>query len=111
MIINFDDFEKVDVRVGDVVSVETLDQLRTPAFKLILDFGPPLGRKKTSAQLTTNYSPKDLIGRQVLAVVNFPRKQIGNVMSEVLVLGLPDSEGEVVLIGPDQPVPIGGKLY
>ena len=111
MKISFEEFAKIEVRVGEVVAAERRDELRNPAFKLIVDFGPPLGQRKTSAQLAVNYSPEVLIGRQLLAVVNFPPKQIGNFMSEVLVLGVPDSNGDVVLVSPDYQVPVGGKLY
>lgn len=109
--IDFADFLKVDIRVGRIVRAEPFPEARQPAIKLYVDFGPEIGEKKTSAQITKNYSPDDLPGRQVLAVVNFPPKQIGKFMSEVLVLGVPDGEGEVMLIAPDQQVPVGGRLY
>lgn len=109
--ITFDDFLKVDVRVGTVLHAEPYPEARKPAIKLWIDFGAEVGEKKTSAQITAHYSPETLIGRQVLAVVNFPPRQIGKFMSEVLVLGMPDADGEVVLVGPDQPVPLGGRLH
>lgn len=109
--ISFADFLKVDIRVGTIVEAEPYPEARRPAFKLQVDFGPEIGVKKTSAQITKHYAPDGLIGRQVAAVVNFPPKQIGKMRSEVLVLGFPDAEGEVVLIGPDLAVPNGGRLY
>ncbi|SIQ31917.1 tRNA-binding protein [Paracoccus thiocyanatus] len=105
------DFEKVDIRVGCITRAEAFTQARRPALRLWLDFGPEIGTRKSSAQITRHYAPDGLIGRQVLAVVNFPPRQIGPFMSEVLVLGLPDEDGEVVLIGPDHPVPLGGRMY
>jgi tRNA-binding protein len=109
--ISFDDFLKVDIRVGRIVAAEPFPEARKPAFKLSIDFGPGIGVKKSSAQITTNHALADLVGRQVLAVVNFPPRQIGPFISEVLTLGVPDEGGEVMLIGPDRPVPIGGRLY
>ena len=109
--IGYDDFRKVDIRVGTIVGVEPFPEARRPAFKLRVDFGPELGVKKSSAQVVANYAPDQLLGRQVAAVVNFPPKQIGPFMSEVLVLGFPDEKGEVVMVGIDRPVPNGGKLY
>ncbi len=109
--ISFDDFLKVDVRVGTVLRAEPYPEARKPAIKLWIDFGDEIGEKKTSAQITTHYATDKLIGRQVLAVVNFPPRQIGKFMSEVLVLGMPDENGEVVLVGPDQTVPLGGRLH
>jgi tRNA-binding protein len=109
--ISFDDFLKVDVRVGTVLRAEPFPEARKPAIKLWIDFGGEIGEKKTSAQITAHYEPASLTGRQVLAVVNFPPRQIGKFMSEVLVLGMPDETGEVVLVGPDHPVPIGGRLH
>lgn len=109
--ISFDDFLKVDVRVGTVLRAEPYPEARKPAIKLWIDFGDEIGEKKTSAQITAHYQPDTLVGRQVLAVVNFPPRQIGKFMSEVLVLGMPDATGEVVLVGPDQTVPIGGRLH
>jgi tRNA-binding protein len=110
MTISFDDFLKVDVRVGRITRAETFPEARKPAFKLWIDFGPEIGEKRSSAQITKHYRVEDLPGRQVLAVVNFPPRQIGKVMSEVLVLGVPDGEGEIVLIGPGHDVPEGGRL-
>jgi tRNA-binding protein len=109
--IAFDDFLKVDVRVGTVVAAEPFPQARKPAFKLTIDFGPDIGVKKSSAQITKHYTPETLVGRQVAAVVNFAPRQIGPFMSEVLTLGFPDAEGEVVLIGPSLAVPNGGRLF
>ncbi|MFC3569554.1 tRNA-binding protein [Paracoccus sp. TOH] len=105
------DFEKLEIRVGRITRAEPFPEARRPALKLWLDFGPELGERKSSAQITRHYAPDGLVGRQVLAVVNFPPRQIGPFMSEVLVLGLPDEDGEVVLIGPDQSVPLGGRMY
>lgn len=109
--ITFDDFLKVDVRVGTVTRAEPYPEARKPAIKLWIDFGDDIGEKKTSAQITAHYTSETLIGRQVLAVVNFPPRQIGKFMSEVLVLGMPDETGEVVLVSPDQTVPLGGRLH
>ncbi len=109
--IGFDDFLKIDIRVGTIVEAEPYPEARKPSIKLVIDFGGTIGRKKSSAQITKHYRPEDLPGRQVLAVVNFPPRQIGKFMSEVLTLGIPDAEGEVVLIGPGHEVPIGGRLY
>lgn len=109
--ISFDDFLKVDVRVGTVLRAEPYPEARNPAIKLWIDFGDEIGEKKTSAQITVHYPPEALVGRQVMAVVNFPPRQIGKFMSEVLVLGMPDENGEVVLVGPDQKVPDGGRLH
>ncbi len=109
--ITFPDFEKVDIRVGTIISVEPFPEARKPAFKLKIDFGASIGIKKSSAQITTHYTPETLLGRQVAAVVNFPPRQIGPFMSEVLTLGFPDERGGVVLIGPSQAVPNGGKLF
>lgn len=111
MPISFDDFLTVDIRVGTIRTVEPFPEARRPAYKLRVDFGPEIGEKKTSAQITRHYDPDGLVGRQVAAVVNFPPKQIGRFMSEVLVLGFPDADGEVVLVGVDHPVPDGGRLY
>lgn len=111
MTITFDDFLKVDIRVGRITRAEPFPEARKPAIKLWVDFGPAIGEKKSSAQITRHYTPDGLIGRQVLAVVNFPPRQIGKVMSEVLVLGVPDEDGEVVLIGPGHDVPLGGRLF
>jgi tRNA-binding protein len=109
--IGFDDFLKVDVRVGTIVRAQPYPEARKPAYKLWVDFGPEIGERKTSAQITKHYRLEALVGRQVAAVVNFPPKQIGRFMSEVLVLGFPDDEGEVVLIGTDIPVPNGQRLF
>ncbi len=109
--ISFDDFEKVDIRVGTIVGVEPFPEARKPAFKLKIDFGNGIGVKKSSAQITRHYTAETLLGRQVAAVVNFPPRQIGPFMSEVLTLGFPDVEGGVVLIGPSLAVPNGGKLF
>jgi tRNA-binding protein len=109
--ITYDEFQKVDIRVGRITRAEPFPEARKPALKLWVDFGGDLGEKRSSAQITRHYAPEALVGRQVLAVVNFPPRQIGKVLSEVLVLGLPDAEGEVVLIGPDMVVPLGGKLF
>ncbi len=109
--IGFDDFLKVDIRVGTVVRAEPYPEARVPAAKLWVDFGPEIGVRKTSAQVVGRYPLEALPGRQVAAVVNFPPKQIGKFMSEVLVLGFPDENGEVVLIGPDRKVPNGGRMY
>ncbi len=109
--ISYDDFRKVDIRVGTIVAAEAFPEARRPAFKLTVDFGPAIGLRRTSAQITKHYELDELVGRQVAAVVNFPNKQIGKFMSEVLVLGFPDAEGEVVMIRPDLGVPNGGRLY
>ena len=109
--ITFDDFLKVDIRVGTIIEARPFPEARKPAYQLIIDFGPLLGPKKSSAQLTRNYRREELVGRQVAAVVNFPPRQIGPMMSEVLTLGFPDEAGEVMLIGPDRKVPDGGRLY
>ncbi len=109
--ISFEDFLKVDVRVGRVVEAEEFPEARKPAYKLRIDFGSEIGIKKTSAQITKHYTPEALVGRLVMAVVNFPPRQIGPVRSEVLTLGVPDADGEVVLMTPDKDVPIGGRLY
>lgn len=111
MTITFDDFLKVDIRVGRITRAEPFPEARKPAFRLWVDFGPEIGEKRSSAQITKHYTPEELVGRQVLGVVNFPPRQIGPVRSEVLVLGVPDAEGEVVLIGPGHEVPLGGRLF
>ena len=109
--INYADFEAVDIRVGTIVSAQPFPEARKPAFKLTIDFGPEIGTKKSSAQLTVHYKPDQLLGRQVCAVVNFPPRQIGPFMSEVLTLGMPDSDEAVVLVRPDFKVPNGGRLF
>ena len=109
--ITFDDFLKVDIRVGKVARAEPFPEARKPAIKMWIDFGDEIGQRKTSAQITAHYDPATLVGKQVMAVVNFPPRQIGKFMSEVLVLGLPDDNGEIVLIGPDGEVPIGGRMH
>ena len=109
--IGFDEFLKVDIRVGTIVAAEEFPQARKPALRLTIDFGDPIGVKKSSAQITRHYRCEDLVGRQVAAVVNFPARQIGPFMSEVLTLGFPDAEGEVVLIQPSATVPVGGRLF
>lgn len=111
MAISYDDFLKVDIRVGTITAVEPFPEARKPAFKLTIDFGPEIGTKRSSAQITHHYEPDGLVGRQVLGVVNFPPKRIGPFTSEVLCLGLPDAQDAVVLVGPDISVPNGGRLY
>jgi len=111
MTITFDDFAKIDIRVGTITDAMPFPEARHPAFKLWVDFGPELGIRKTSAQITQNYDPDNLKGTQVAAVVNFPPKQIGKFMSEVLVLGFPDDQGHITLIRPDHAIPDGGRLY
>ena len=110
-LIAFEDFLKVDVRVGRVIDVQPFPHARKPAYQLRIDFGPDIGERRSSAQLTEHYQPEDLLGRQVLAVVNFPPRQIANFFSEVLVLGVPDANGNVVLVQPDRQVPLGGRLF
>jgi tRNA-binding protein len=109
--IGFDDFLKVDIRVGTIVEAAPFPEARKPAYKLMIDFGPTIGVKKSSAQITKNYALDELVGRQVAAVVNFAPRQIGPLMSEVLTLGFPDEAGEVMLIGPDRKVPDGGRMF
>lgn len=111
MTISYDQFAAIDICVGTIVSAEPFPEARKPAFKLLIDFGPEIGRKKSSAQITAHYTPEDLVGRQVAAVVNFAPRQIGPFMSEVLTLGFPDADGEVVLIAPTHQVPDGGRLF
>lgn len=107
----YEDFEKLDIRTGTILEVQDFPEARIPAFKLYIDFGDELGVKKSSAQITANYTKDELIGMQVLCVVNFPARQIGPFRSEVLTLGVPDSVGNVVLVRPHSPVPNSGKLY
>ncbi|WP_299772911.1 tRNA-binding protein [uncultured Tateyamaria sp.] len=109
--VSFDDFMKVDIRVGRVVRAEPFPEARKPAIKMWVDFGGDLGERKTSAQVTVHYDPDALVGRQVMAVVNFPPRQIGPFMSEVLVLGFPDDNGDIVLATPDKDVPVGGRMH
>jgi tRNA-binding protein len=109
--ISFDDFLKIDIRVGVIERAEPFPEARKPAIKLWIDFGPGIGVKKSSAQITRHYDCATLPGRQVLAVVNFPPRRIGKFMSEVLTLGAPDGDGEVVMVMPERPVPVGGRLY
>lgn len=111
MTISYDDFAKVDIRVGRITRAEPFPEAKKPAYRLWVDFGPEIGEKRSSAQITRHYQLDELVGRQVLGVVNFPPRQIGPVKSEVLVLGLPDADGEVVLIGPGHDVPLGGRLF
>lgn len=109
--ITYADFDAVDIRAGTIIAAEDYPEARKPAYKLQIDFGPEIGVKKTSAQITRHYTPETLVGRQVMAVVNFPPRQIGKFMSEVLTLGFPDEDGEVVLAAIDKSVPNGGKLF
>jgi tRNA-binding protein len=109
--ISWEDFEKVEVRVGEVVEAEPFSEARKPAIKLRVDFGEELGERQTSAQVTAHYAPEELVGRQVVAVVNFPPKRIAGFKSEVLVLGVPDESGEVVLLAPDRRVPAGVRMF
>lgn len=109
--ITYDDFARVDIRVGTILEAAPLEGARKPAYRLLIDFGPEIGRRKSSVQITVHYQPGELIGRQVAAVVNFPPRQIGKFMSEVLTLGFPDENGAVVLIAPDKKIPNGGKLF
>jgi tRNA-binding protein len=111
MTISYEAFSNVDIRVGTIIGAEDFPQARKPAYKLTIDFGPEIGIKKSSAQITHHYTPETLIGRQILGVVNFAPKQVGPFISEVLTLGFADSEGNIVLIGPDQKVPNGNKLH
>ena len=110
-VMNFDDWLKADVRIGTVVEAAPFPEARKPSYKLVIDFGPTIGKRKSSAQITRHYRLDELVGRQVIAVVNFPPRQIGKFMSEVLTLGVPDADGEVVLLHPSQGVPNGGRLF
>src|SRR4030095_14293503 len=109
--ITYDDFARVDIRVGTILEAAPLEGARKPAYRLLLDFGPEIGQRKSSVQITVHYQPGELIGRQVAAVVNFPPRQIGKFMSEVLTLGFPDENGSLVLSAPDKKTPTGGKLF
>ncbi|SOB80528.1 tRNA-binding protein [Sphingomonas guangdongensis] len=109
--ITFDQFLAVDIRIGTIVEARDFPEARKPAYRLLIDFGPVIGRKASSAQITEHYAPGTLVGRQVAAVVNFPPRQIGPMMSEVLTLGFPDADGKVVLVAPSEPVPNGGRLF
>jgi len=110
-LVTYSEFTKIDIRVGNIISAEINDKLQKPAIVLKIDFGDDIGIKKSSAQLTKNYNTKQLIHKQIVAILNFPQKQIGNLISEVLVLGFPDDSGEPILISPDKKVSNGGKLY
>ena len=110
-LVSYDDFQKLDICVGTIIDAQPFPEARKPALKLLIDFGEEIGQKRSSAQITVHYQPDSLIGRQVLAVVNFPPRQIGKFMSEVLTLGLPDASGEVVLLGPGHAVPDGGRMF
>jgi tRNA-binding protein len=109
--ISYADFERVDIRVGRIERAEPVPEARRPAYRMWIDFGSEIGVRRTSAQITRNYTIEELVGTTVVAVLNFPPKQIGSFMSEVLVLGVPDESGEVVLLRPDRPVPPGGRMY
>jgi tRNA-binding protein len=109
--IAYNDFEKVDIRVGRIIKVEDFPQARKPAYKLLIDFGPEVGVKRSSAQVTKHYTKEELLGKQVMGVVNFSPKRIGPFLSEVLTLGVPDGNGDVVLLGPTKEVPLGGKMF
>ncbi len=110
-VIAYEDFERVDIRVGTILEAAPLEGARKPAYRLLIDFGDEIGTRKSSAQITVHYTPAELVGRQVAAVVNFPSRQIGRFMSEVLTLGFPAADGSVVLVAPTKPVPNGGKLF
>lgn len=110
-LLSYTEFQRVDIRVGRIVDVQPFPEARKPAYKLRIDFGEPIGVKKSSAQITKHYTPAELHNRLVLAVVNFPPRQIGPFMSEVLTLGVPDEQGEVVLIAPGQEIPLGGRMF
>ena len=109
--ISFEDFLKVDIRVGTIIRVEDYPEAHNPSYKIFVDFGQKIGERKTSAQITEHYAPENLVGKQVAAVINFPKKQIGKFMSEILVLGFPDENGAVVLVEPNRKVPNGGRLF
>lgn len=108
---SIEDFDQLDIRIGTIVEAQPFPEARKPAVRLVIDFGAPLGTRRSSAQLTQHYTPEALVGRQVLAVVNFPPRRIGPFVSEVLTLGVPDAQGAVVLLGPDQAVPDGGRMF
>jgi len=110
-VINYKDFENIDIRVGEIIKAEDFPQARKAAYRLIIDFGTGLGIKKSSAQITKHYTKEELVGKSVIAVVNFPPKQIGPFISEVLILGLPDGKGDIVLLSPTKKVPLGGKVF
>lgn len=109
--LSWEEFLRPEIRVGEIISAQPNPAARKPAYHLLIDFGAEIGRKESSAQLTAHYQPEQLVGRQVLAVINFPPKRIAGVRSEVLVLGVPDCHGEVILITPDRPVPAGGRIF
>ena len=109
--ITYDDFTKVDIRVGKIIQVDSFPEARKPAYKLVIDFGPEIGTRKSSAQITKHYTKEELLGKEVIGVVNFPPKQIGPFISEALTLGLPDENGDVVLLSPTKDLPIGGKMF
>lgn len=111
IMINYQDFEKIDIRVGEIIKVEDFPEAKKPAYKLTIDFGPKIGIKKSSVQITKHYTKEELLGKQVIGVVNFPPKQIGPFASEVLTLGLPDENGDVILLVPTKKVPKGGKMF
>lgn len=109
--LTWEEFQRPEIRVGAILSAQLNPAAKQPAYHLVIDFGPQIGTRESSAQLTVNYSASELVGRQILAVLNFPPKQVATVRSQVLVLGLPDQHGEVILVGPHRPVPLGGRVY